>query len=129
MDYAEIDKIGREGSGDLCISNILTFQGDPEVFMNMYVKTNKNNSNLDNGGGFSSARYDELSDKLAVEFDPAKRRELIIGMEKIALEELPLIVYGYPRTNIVSKAEIANADIHPCDYYWETKDWKPAVIQ
>ena len=131
VDYTEIDKIGREGSGDLCISNILTVQGDPEVFMNMYVKTNENNSNpqKQNGGGFSNAGYDGLSDKLAVEFDPAKRRELIIGMEKIALEELPLIVYGYPRTNIVSKAEIANADIYPCDYYWEIKDWKPAAIQ
>lgn len=129
VDYTEIDKIGREGSGDLCITNISTVQGDPEVFMNMYVKTNENNSNSGNGGGFSNAGYDELSDRLAVEFDPAKRRELIIGMEKIALEELPLIVYGYPRTNIVSKAEIANTDIHPCDYYWETKDWKPAAIQ
>lgn len=129
VDYTEIDKIGREGSGDLCITNILTVQGNPEVFMNMYVKTNENNSNPGNGGGFSNAGFDELSDRLAVEFDPAKRRELIIGMEIIALEELPLIVYGYPRTNIVSKAEIANADIHPCDYYWETKDWKPAAIQ
>ena len=129
MDYTEIDKIGREGSGDLCITNILTVQSDPEAFMNMYVKTNENNSNPGNGGGFSNAGYDGLSDKLAVEFDPAKRRELIIGMEKIALEELPLIVYGYPRTNIVSKAEIANADIYPCDYYWEIKDWKPAAIQ
>ena len=80
VDYTEIDKIGREGSGDLCISNILTVQGDPEVFMNMYVKTNENNSNPQNGGGFSNAGYDGLSDKLAVEFDPAKRRELIIGM-------------------------------------------------
>ena len=129
VDYTEIDKIGREGSGDLCITNILTVQSDPEAFMNMYVKTNENNSNPGNGGGFSNAGYDGLSDKLAVEFDPAKRRELIIGMEKIALEELPLIVYGYPRTNIVSKAEIANADIYPCDYYWEIKDWKPAAIQ
>lgn len=129
VDYTETDKSGREGSGDLCISNTLTIQGDPEVFMNMYIKTNENNSNPQNGGGFSNARYDGLSDKLAEEFDPAKRRELIIEMEKIALEELPVIVYGYPRTNIVSKAEIANADIHPCDYYWETKDWKPAAIQ
>ena len=129
VDYNEIDKLGREGAGDLCISNILTVQGDPEVFMNMYVKTNENNSNPDNRGGFSNAMYDELSDRLAVEFNPAKRRELIIGMEKIALEELPLIVYGYPWINIVSKTEIANADIHPCDYYWETKEWKPATIQ
>ena len=64
-----------------------------------------------------------------MEFAPAQLRGLIIEMEKIALEELPLSVYGYPRTNIVSKAEIANADIYPCDYYWEIKDWKPAAIQ
>lgn len=129
VDYHVIDKIGREGSGDLCISNLLTVPGDPAVFMDMYVKTDKDNSNPQNGSGFSNTGYDALSDKLAVEFNPAKRRELMIEMEKIVLEELPLIVYGYPRINIVSKAGVAGTDIHPCDYYWETKDWKPAAIQ
>lgn len=129
VDYSVVDKTGREGSGDLCISNELTVPGDAEAFMNMHVKTNKSNSNPQNGGGFSNARYDELSDKLAVEFNPVKRRELIIEMEKIALEELPLIVYGYPRSNIVSSTEIVNADAQPCDYYWITKNWKPAAIQ
>lgn len=128
-DCSALDKAGREGSGDMWISNVLTVQGDTEVFMNMYIKTNKDNSNPQNGGGYSNPKYDELSEKLAVEFDPAKRRALIIEMEKIALEDLPVIVYGYPRTNIISRADIANADIQPCDYYWITKDWAPAAAK
>ena len=120
-DSNEIDKLDREGTGDLCISHVLTVQGDTGVFMDTYIKTGKK------GSGYSNVRYDELSDKLAVEFDPAKRRALMVEMEKAVLEEVPVIVYGYPRTNIISKTEIANADIQPCDYYWITKDWKPAA--
>ena len=122
-----LDQTSREGAGDLCIASVVTLQGDTEVFMDMYSKTNKDNSNPQNGGGYSTPEYDGLSDRLAMEFDPAKRRALVIEMEKIALEDLPVIVYGYPRTNIISKADVANADIQPCDYYWVTKDWAPAA--
>lgn len=127
VDCSAMDQAGREGAGDMCIASVLTLQGDAEVFMNMFIKTNRNNSNPQNGGGYSNPEYDALSDRLAVEFDPARRRALIIEMEKIALEDLPVIVYGHPRTNIISKADVANADIQPCDYYWVTKDWAPAA--
>ena len=33
-------------------------------------------------------------------------------------------IFGYPTTNIISRKDIANADIQTCDYYWLTKDWK-----
>lgn len=123
VDYNVIDKIGREGDCDLIISNVLTLQaGDPEVFMNMYLKTGQEQ----NGSGYSNPEYDAASDKLGVEFDPAKRRELIIQMEKIILEDAIGMVFGHPQTNMVSNKSIANAEILPCDYYWLTKEIKPA---
>ena len=133
VDYNVLDGIGIRGEYDILISNVLAAQaGDPEVFVNMYWKTNRHSgdpakgSNPQNGSGFSNARYDELSDKLAVEFDPAKRREIVIEMEKIILEEAGTVIFGYPQTNMVSNLTVTGAEIQPCDYYWLTKDTKPA---
>ena len=123
VDYNVLDKIGKEGGADLIISNILCLQaGDPEVFMNQYLKTGQEQ----NGCGYSSKEFDGLSDKLGVEFDPAKRRELVIEMEKVILKDGASLVFCHPKTNMVSSAAIANANIQPCDYYWVTKEIKPA---
>ena len=94
--------------------------------MNQYWKTNKNGSNPRNGSGYSNSKYDELSDRLAVEFDPAKRRQLIIDMQKVVLEDCATIVFGYPRTNIISNTKVKNAVVQPCGYYWITSRWVPA---
>ena len=123
VDYNVLDGIGRKGDYDLLISNVLCLQaGDPEVFMNMYLKTGQEQ----NGSGYSNPEYDALSDKLGVEFDPAKRRELIIQMQKVILDDAASLVFGHPQTNMVSNKSIANAEILPCDYYWLTKDIKSA---
>ena len=123
VDYNVLDGIGRKGDYDLLISNVLCLQaGDPEVFMNMYLKTGQEQ----NGSGYSNPEYDALSDKLGVEFDPAKRRELIIEMQKVILDDAASLVFGHPQTNMVSNKSIANAEILPCDYYWLTKDIKSA---
>lgn len=127
VDYNVLDGIGIRGEYDLLISNILTAQaGDPEVFVNLYWKTNVNGSNPENGSGYSNPEYDALSDKLAVEFDPAKRRQLVIDMQKIILADAATVIFGYPQTNMVSNTSVANAEILPCDYYWLTKDIRPA---
>lgn len=127
VDYNVLDGIGVRGEYDLLISNILTLQaGDPEVFINQYWKTNVNGSNPQNGSGYSNPAYDALSDKLAVEFDPAKRRQLVIDMQQIILDDAATIIFGYPQTNMISNTSIAHAEILPCDYYWLTKDIKPA---
>lgn len=127
VDYNVLDGIGVRGEYDLLISNILTLQaGDPEVFVDLYWKTNVNGSNPQNGSGYSNPAYDALSDKLAVEFDPAKRREIVIEMQKIILDDAATVVFGYPQTNMVSNKSVLNAEILPCDYYWVTPEIKPA---
>ncbi|MDY6084593.1 MAG: ABC transporter substrate-binding protein [Dialister sp.] len=127
VDYNVLDDIGIRGEYDLLISNILTKPaGDPEVFVNQYWKTNINGSNPQNGSGYSNPAYDALSDQLAGEFDPAKRKEIIIKMQKIIQDDAATIIFGYPQTNMVSNTSVVHADIKPCDYYWVTKDIAPA---
>lgn len=127
VDYNVLDGIGTRGEYDLLISNILTEQaGDPEVFINQYWKTNVNGSNPQNGSGYSNPAYDALSDQLASEFDPAKRKEIIFQMEKILQDDTAILIFGYPQTNMISSTKLKNADIKPCDYYWITKDITPA---
>ncbi len=127
VDYNVLDSIGVNGEYDLLISNILTEQaGDPEVFINQYWKTNVNGSNPQNGSGYSNPAYDALSDQLVSEFDPAKRRSIIIDMQKILQDDAGLLIFGYPQTNMVSNKSVTNADIYPCDYYWVTKSIAPA---
>ena len=132
VDYNVLDGIGVRGEYDILISNVLAAQaGDPEVFVNMYWKTNKydkdpaTGTNPQNGSGYSNAKYDELSEKLSTEFDPAKRREIVIEMQKIILDDAATVVFGYPQTNMISNLSVKNAEIKPCDYYWLTKEIAP----
>lgn len=123
VDYNVLDGIGTRGEYDLLISNILTEPArDPEYFLNMYWKTN----DPQNGSGYSNPEYDALSDKLAMEFDPAKRREIVIDMQKIVMKDSGALIFGYPQTNMVSNKTVKNANIMPCDYYWITKEIAPA---
>lgn len=127
VDYNILFDIGKKGEYDLLISNILTEQaGDPEFFMNVYFRTNKDGNTPENASGYSNPEYDALSEKLSGEFDPAKRRDIIIQMEKIMMNDAGTVILGYPKTNLVSSKNIANANIYPCDYYWVTKDITPA---
>lgn len=127
VDYNVLDGIGTSGKYDLLISNILSEQaGSPINFMNMYWRTNVNGSNPQNGSGYSNAKYDALGDQYISEFDESKRRQYIIDMQKILLDDAATIIYGHPQTNIVSSSKVANANIQACDFYWLTKDWQPA---
>lgn len=127
VDSNVIHNIGLKGGYDMLISNIMALPtGDPEFFMNMYFRTNKNGDTPENASGYSNPEYDALSAQLASEFDPAKRREIVIKMEKIIMDDAATLVYGYAKTNMISKKGIENARIFPTDFYWLTNDIKPA---
>ncbi len=129
VDYNVLDGMAKRGEYDLIISNILTANtGDPEIYLNWYWKTNVDGSNPQNGSGYSNPEYDALSDQLAVEFDPARRRDLIIRMQQILLDDAATIIFGYPKTNMVSSTRVTGARILPADYYWITKDIRPAGV-
>ena len=127
VDYNVLDGIGTSGKYDLLISNILTEQAGSAInFMNMYWRSNINGSNPQNSSGYSNAKYDALGDDYLSEFDEGKRRQIIIDMQRILLDDAVTIIYGHPQTNMVSSDKVANADIQACDFYWLTKDWQPA---
>ncbi len=129
VDYNVLDGMSKRGEYDLIISNIITANtGDPEVYMNWYWKTNVNGSNPQNGAGYSNPQYDALSDALAVEFDPARRRDLIIQMQQILLDDGATLIFGYPKTNMVSSTRITGAAITPVDYYWINHNIKLANL-
>lgn len=127
VDYNLIDNMGIKGEYDLLISNITTANtGDPEIFLTWYWKTNVNGSNPQNGSGYSNSEYDAKLEQLSSEFDTAKRRELIIELQQILLNDSASIFFGYPQTNIINNKKIAGVKMYPSDYYWITNLIKPA---
>ena len=127
VDYNLIDNMGIKGEYDLLISNITTANtGDPEIFLTWYWKTNTDGSNPQNGSGYSNPEYDSKLEQLSSEFDAAKRRQLIIELQQILMNDAASIFFGYPQTNIISSKRVDGVKMYPSDYYWITNLIKPA---
>lgn len=127
VDYNLIDNMGIKGEYDLLISNITTANtGDPEIFLTWYWKTNNDGSNPQNGSGYSNPEYDAKLEQLSSEFDATKRRQLIIELQQILLNDSASIFFGYPQTNIINNKKISGVKMYPSDYYWITNLIKPA---
>ena len=127
VDYNLIDQMGINGQYDLLISNITTANtGDPEMFLSWYWKTNVNGNNPQNGSGYSNPEVDAKFDQLAVEFDQAKRKQLIIEIQQLLMNDGAGLFLGYPQTNIVYNKALAGVKMLPSDYYWITTDIRPA---
>ena len=127
VDYNLIDKMGINGEYDLLISNITTANtGDPEIFLNWYWRTNKDGDNPQNGSGYSNPALDAKFAELSTEFDKAKRRQLMIDIQQIIMNDGAGLFLGYPETNIISSTKITGATMYPSDYYWVTNKIRPA---
>ena len=127
VDYNILDGLSIRGEYDLSISNIITANtGDPAIYLDWYWRTNVNGNNPQNGSGYSNAQFDELSDQLRVEFDTRKRRDYMIRMQQILLDDGAALFFAYPKTNMVSRTTVQGAKILPADYYWLTKEIRPA---
>lgn len=127
VDYNLIDKMGINGEYDLLISNITTANtGDPEIYLNWYWRTNHNGNNPQNGSGYSNPALDAKFAELSSEFDRQKRRQLIIDIQQIIMNDGAALFFGYPETNIISSTSIEGAIMHPSDYYWLTNKIRPA---
>ncbi|MCR5758561.1 MAG: ABC transporter substrate-binding protein [Selenomonas sp.] len=126
VDYNLVDQMGIKGEYDLLISNITTANtGDPEIFLSWYWKTNHNGDNPQNGSGYSNPALDAKFNELAVEFDKSKRRQLMIDIQQIIMNDGAALFLGYPQTNIVSSKALAGVKMYPSDYYWITNLIKP----
>ena len=98
----------------------------------MYWKTNKydkdpaTGTNPQNGSGYSNPAYDAKLEQLSSEFDAAKRRQLIIELQQILLDDGASLFFGYPQTNIINAKYVDGVKMLPSDYYWITKLIRPA---
>lgn len=127
VDYNVLDKIGINGDYDLLISNIMTANtGDPTSYLYGYWHPNVDGSNPQNGSGYNNPVVGEKLDQLKMEFDPAVRKQLIIEIQQLIMNDAASLFLGYPKTNIVASKALDGVVMYPTDYYWLTKDIKPA---
>lgn len=127
VDYNLIDQMGIKGEYDLLVSNITTANtGDPEIYLSWYWKTNVNGSNPQNGSGYSNPALDAKFDQLSVTFDKATRRQLMIDIQQIIMNDGAALFLGYPQTNIIFNKALDGVKMYPSDYYWITNLIKPA---
>lgn len=107
------------GTFDLLIWNVLVANtGDPENYLyeNWYSKSPNNQA------GYSNAKVDELLEELQKEFDADKRKDLIIEIQQLIMNDAATVFFGHETTYLFSNKRIAGLKMFPMDYYWITKD-------
>lgn len=111
------------GNFDMLISNVLVANtGDPEKYLreNWYSKSPSNTT------GYNNPEVDELLDNLSKEFDKDTRKEMIIEIQQLIMDDAATVFFGYETTYLFSSKKVTGAKMYPMDYYWITKDVKLA---
>lgn len=106
---------------DMLIWNVLVANtGDPEKYLreNWYSKSSTNKT------GYNNPQVDKLLDELSEEFDVDKRKELIINIEQLIMDDASTIFLGHETTYLISSTKVSGVDMYPMDYYWLTKNIK-----
>lgn len=117
VSYETVLKYRDAGNFDLLIWNVLVANsGDPEN----YLRENWYSTSPTNQTGYNNPQVDKLLDELASEFDVAKRRELIIEIQQLIMNDTPAIFFGYENAYLISSAKLKNVVMYPMDYYWLT---------
>jgi len=119
VSYETLLDMRDSGNFDLLIWNVLAANtGDPEK----YLYENWDSESASNQAGYKNAKVDELLDKLNVEFDPEKRKELAIEIQQLIMNDAATVFFGYETTFLFSNKKVQNLKMFPMDYYWLTKD-------
>lgn len=92
---------------------------DPADHLTTYVRTGGGQ----NYGKWSFPKLDQLLDEQDRTFDVAKRRQLLLEVQRIVLDELPLIPLNYLKSDMFSHKQLKNMPrcyfpMSPC-YKWE----------
>lgn len=108
---------------DLCSSNeVVTQTGDPSRFLKHWYSQSS-----DNYANYSNSEYDALYEKLQAEFDAEKRREYMIEMQQILLDDAAILMYGYFNYNICTTSDITGVEVSQNDFYWVTSTIRPVA--
>lgn len=107
---------------DMCSSSEVTMPtGDPCQFLRHWYS-----GSSDNYANYSNAEYDEIYEKLEKEFAEEKRREYIVQLQQILLDDAVLVTYGYYNYNMCTTDMVVGAKCSTSDFYWVTTDVRPA---
>jgi len=119
VSYETLLDMRDSGNFDLLIWNVLAANtGDPEK----YLYENWDSRSASNQAGYKNEKVDELLDKLNVEFDPEKRKDLAIEIQQLIMNDAATVFFGYETTFLYSNKKVQNLKMFPMDYYWLTKD-------
>ncbi|WP_315308306.1 ABC transporter substrate-binding protein [Pseudoramibacter alactolyticus] len=111
-------------AGDFDLANLtwnVMQSGDPQGFMANFTSGAENNY-----GKYASGQYDSLYAQLKTTKNTAARRQLFTRLQQILKDDAAVIVGGYYKTNICWSENVTGVTYLPVDYYWITKDIKPA---
>ena len=115
----------KSGTFDMVNSNeMIVPTGDPVNFLSHWYS--------ESGTGYNYARYsnpdfDKAFEALKTEMDVSKRNECVKQLQQIMVDDSVLLLGGYYNFNICSAPTVTGVVQPPCDFYWITKDIKPAA--
>jgi peptide/nickel transport system substrate-binding protein len=106
-------------SFDIYASALVTApSGDPQYFFTTSCLPGQSY----NFGAYENAEVNALMEKLATEFDTAKRADLAIQLQQLILDDNAYIFCSFLQMNMISKATVTGYTAHACDYYQVTAD-------
>ncbi|MGN0711584.1 MAG: ABC transporter substrate-binding protein [Anaerovoracaceae bacterium] len=123
VSYETLLDIQEAGDYDLLIWNVLAANtGDPEKYLRESWMTRSESNKNNNYAGYSNQEVDRLLEELSSEFDSDKRREKIVKIQQLIMDDAATIFFGYETTYLFSNAKVKDLKMYPMDYYWLTKD-------
>ena len=115
----------KSGNFDMVNSNeIIIATGDPTNFLSHWYTGSGTGYNYSR---YSNPEFDKAFEELKSEMDTAKRNALIKQLQTILVNDNAFLLGGYYNYNICSSSAVTGAYNPPCDFYWLTKDIKPAA--
>ena len=114
-------------------SNIIPDGGDYTVLdlVEKYIRTKtgvRHNTKANYKFVINVIKKEAFGQKRIDKVKVSDAKEWLIKMQQILLDDGAALFFGYPKTNMVSKTTLKNANILPADYYWLTKDVAPAKL-
>jgi peptide/nickel transport system substrate-binding protein len=91
-------------------------QGDPGYFPETLLKTDAGLNN----GRYSNPALDALMAKTRVEFDPVVRRKLVLDIQALIAEEMPLVPLFHSNQTSVGNGKVVGYRVHPAEAYMGT---------
>ena len=110
------------GTYDMVTANTLVLPtGDPSDFLSNWYSGNSSQF-----GNYVNEEYDALYEELIVTTDENARKEIMVEMQQILIDDAATIIHGYYNSTMVyNNTVITGVEMYPLDYTWVTTAWAP----